>query len=131
MAASLGPLLLPSSGQRGWLAFRSREPRADVSHTAAAAPYFGKFDIWLLLPSFGALLPRLPSVPVVQSMGGSGWGWAKGICTPWKPVRMGNTGEKIGEKREGDAKESYSKLSVTVSEQSSLSLDVTEFVWML
>lgn len=53
-----------------WLAFRSRELRADVSPAAAAAPYFGKLNIWLLLPSFGALLPRLPSVPVMQSMAG-------------------------------------------------------------
>lgn len=56
-----------------WLGFRSREPRADVSPAAAAAPYFGKLNIWLLLPSFGALLPGLPSVPVMQSTEG-GWG---------------------------------------------------------
>lgn len=75
VAASLAPPgpAPPAFKWTAWLGFRGREPRADVSPAAAAAPYFGKLDIWLLLPSFGALVPRLPSVPVMQSMG-SGWG---------------------------------------------------------
>lgn len=74
VVASLAPPgPTPAFKWTAWLGFRGREPRADVSPAAAAAPYFGKLNIWLLLPSFGALVPRLPSVPVMQSMG-SGWG---------------------------------------------------------